>query len=302
MGVAFVGAALVRVALVRVALVAVALVAAAFFPPAILVALSESLPGTSAVAQRNDNRPPGHSPQVCNGYFRGGKDISAPKTAQSLSEFRLIDEPDSVEHWSMQNQVCPKNYAIYSLMVPGAAETKELGATIPVTGQCCRLPADDILTNDSILAFEACPENFVATGGSSVANCTECRKVIHCTRINTERYQLGSQVNGAFWGFRAGYWRNESILFRREIPAAIRYGAGRVNRWAWQAGGCLAFPFGGLLTGKQTRWCEDFVFQPLEFKGLPGDPSAGTPVEMFAECDSIDNEFQTSAACLRRFP
>ncbi len=195
---------------------------------------------------------------------------------------------------------CPRNYAYFSLDRTSAS--LQNGRNVKAVGDCCKLPAEDVLTESHISAFETCPTDFVATGGTFTDFYrNNSPSALRCTKINTERYQLGPAAPGVLWGVasQASFpFIEPRIIMRRAIPLAIRYGIGRKSRTYWSAAGCIGQPAGSLLTEKLGRGCANYIFRELQYRGAGSDPPAGTPVPIIPQCSEITDIFDPDAQCV----
>jgi hypothetical protein len=171
-------------------------------------------------------------------------------------------------------------------------------------GECCPLPAKDILTDTHIQVEKVCPENYVITGAPCIDRCEGAVENyvagFRCTRINTDRYRLAESTPGVYWGlgFSASY---KSTIGRNLIPAAIRHAIGRHGRFFWDTtDGCIGYPFGSLLVEKalDSGQCEDMSFRQLEYTGQDSSFVEGTPVKMYPDCVLIDDKFSPHAKCI----
>lgn len=197
-----------------------------------------------------------------------------------------------VEGWGEVHDSCPRGYAYFSFREPGRIETKP--ERVAVGGACCRLPAEDVLTEERVKSFGACPENFIGVGG-------DYRPPDHhallCARINTERYQLGPVTGGRYFGVGYSMAKHRTRIESAALPVALRYALGRSSYDKWIGEGCVGVRPGYLVTGKQPRTCETIEFRELQYAGRAGDPPAGTPVEMLPKCSKIENEFDAFSGC-----
>ncbi len=124
---------------------------------------------------------------------------------------------------------------------------------------------------------------------------------MRCTKINTARYQLGEARPGAYWGSGAAGWKGATRITWDNIPAAIRYANGREEQHRWDVDGCIGYPWGSLLAEKHSKYCSGMMFKQLQFKGLDGDPAAGTVVKMFPDCDDVANiDDPQKATCVKK--
>lgn len=187
------------------------------------------------------------------------------------------------QDWGYDYGNCPAHYAYYGVDDPaGVAYPPD---RIQAVMNCCPLPSKDILTDQHTFVLEECPPDHIATGSLRVGE----QYYMRCTQVNTERYQLGDQTEGWYWGDGAAGWQDSRRIEWENIPAAIRYSHGRVEKLRWDVDGCVGYPWGSLLTMKKSKYCSGFTFRQLQFAGMAGDPSAGTPVKMFPDCDEVIN-------------
>ena len=204
--------------------------------------------------------------------------------------------PGSVGKWGKPWGPCPKGYAL--LAMDDAAGPAYEQAQISVDGICCRLPSPDILTDEVAYAAAECPDGFIATGAKAGAEpCRICKKELHCTRINANRYQLGSVTPGAYWGEGLSM---RGLKMRAELalaPVGFRYALGRWTISRWDLDGCVGQPWGSLLINK-ARKCQSLRFRQLQYRGSGNDPLPGTPVKMFPDCKYLPNVFDPSAGCV----
>ena len=196
--------------------------------------------------------------------------------------------------WGNQLSPCPESYAIL-----GAEEgSREGRLRYAVDANCCPLPATDILGNEHVAVEESCPENFVMTGTlRQDESCADCPLKNRCTKINTERYQLSAARPGRYWGNGFSGRFQKERLQASDIPVGIRYGVTRTNYSDWSTDGCIGSPMGALLTKRVGKKCDDSDYRELLYRGIPGDPPAGTPVLMFPKCRKIENVFDPRSGC-----
>ena len=214
---------------------------------------------------------------------------------------------------------CPQGYALY-----GA--TPQPGNPPSFTGICCKLPKSDILTSEVSEHPYSCPAGSVVTGGrpKSILPCVRdlasckvdcdrahdaCRKkrrsaehLLRCTKLNLSRYQL-SRTNDVATVRLASHFsqRSVSLTPKRSIPLAIRYGIDRGSKYSWNYSVCAGRPWGSLFAGRlegRSKKCEAFLFDTLEYRGLPGDPPRGTPVKMFPDCEKLSDLYDPNAYCV----
>lgn len=192
------------------------------------------------------------------------------------------------------------------MLSPSGSSRFAAGKRVVLRATCCPLPASDILTNEHIVAEQSCPENFVATG--AMRECPEnvafedesstCSYPLRCTKLNMTRYQLGRREPGVFWGTGATFWKESKTILKSDIPLAIRLAMGRINKFSWVQSGCLGSPSGSLFVEKQSKRCHGMIYQQLLFRGLPGDPAAGTPVPMYPQCDTLNHKYSSQPECI----
>ncbi len=198
---------------------------------------------------------------------------------------------------------CPDGYA-YLGTVPmlGIASP---GKYLALMGDCCRI-ADDILTDTHEYQMESCPADHVATGARFEGK-DERRETwsMRCTKINTGRYQLAEPSEGYQWGLKKDfrhYLHNVKAIGWSRIPLGLRYGIGRVRNakpGKRRTDGCIGYPFGSLLVSKTHKLCHGIYFSQLQYRGAPGDPPAGTPVEIIPKCAAISDPNDRNATCIK---
>lgn len=194
---------------------------------------------------------------------------------------------------------CPTNHALYGVDDPGGPSKPS--ASIPTVMSCCPLPANDILTEEHVFSTEECPTGYVATGQKASGTADKGHVFeMRCTKINQDRYQLGQSTPSKYWGDGAAGWQGSGRIQWENIPAGIRFAHGRQSMEKWDVDGCASFPWGSLLTKKESKYCAGMHFSQLQFKGLPGDPNQGTPVKMFPDCDRVENiNNPAEATCIK---
>lgn len=193
---------------------------------------------------------------------------------------------------------CPDNYAFFGTVVPLGAQ--RAGRHISLLGYCCPLPAKDILLEDHLEEYEQCPDGYVATGSQAwQCRSEECQMLMRCTKINSERYQLGPAKTGIAWGIRGRYpWKEKKTIKRVELPIAVRWGLTRRGKIDRANEGCVGDPIGSLLAAKTSKRCKGFYFRQLQFRGRAGDPPAGTAVRMYPDCRDITDELDPEGVCI----
>ena len=227
-----------------------------------------------------------HTAAVCIGYHPG-------ESSRGNTGWGVSGAFDRESDWYR----CPKNYAVMGVVRP-SGQYKEI-SELQVFGTCCPLPAADILDISKVTEAVDCPKNSVVTG---FRNPISARRPFLCTSINSSRYRLGDSHGGIMWGLSAGaaiFGKENKIIRRDELPEAIRYGVTRETRTSWGEAGCVGSPIGSLLVGKAKKRCSGIYFRQLQYTGRGNDPSSGTPVKMYPQCDSISDVYSEVPACLR---
>jgi len=194
--------------------------------------------------------------------------------------------------WSAPN--CPPNHAIIGEDDLGSRRKDGPGENVPVLGNCCPLPFDDILTEKHYYSVtSACPENSLVTGASRADCQRHCS--VRCTEINTSKYKLGPERRSYYWhrtwrfNKAGGSWL-ESMRFN-DIPVAIRYSMSRETQKQWDIDGCVGVPFGSPLTRKETGRCSGFFHRQLLYLD-------GTPVPMVPRCLDVSDPYDPNATCV----
>lgn len=251
-----------------------------------------------------------HQPKICTGFVPFADDFTY------LGSSRPWDDP--------QHTSCPPNQAIFSAMpylkrdISGS-EAKFVGLVI----NCCPLPANDILTKGVTYSNSNCPPGSIATGASVAEILPECAELqekskrtkekvrfcnrrhselpkrLHCTKVNTDRYQLATP-EPAYRRALSGHIGSLQDTFTTwaAIPLGLRYGLGRMSQYDWRDPTCVAYPWGGILVGKLGKGCRYLRYSQLQFRGLKGDPPQGTPVKMFPDCIKIENPESKTPRCI----
>lgn len=246
----------------------------------------------------------------CNRASQDSKRVSAPP-AQSAKDHSpklcLAWNPDTElfgwNSWEERSeQFCPINHAIYAL-------DDQPSGSGPIqysyfAANCCPLPANDILTTETILVYDRCPENYIITGSVYQPTMTS-RPItsVRCTKINTARYRLGPSRTGVYWGVGSGihsYSEKQPIKIS-DVPAAIRSSIGRTGFSGWDTDGCIGSPPGSLITKRSVSPCSGSEFRELLFRGIGDDPVDGTRVKMFPDCARISDIFDQNAICINDF-
>ncbi len=175
---------------------------------------------------------------------------------------------------------CPPNYAVISTLRDSRQQVDA----------CCRLPHPDILTERRIFTPGPCPEDSIVTG-------FEYPSMFQCTTVNTDRYRLVGDAKGVHWGFGRARHEEEYSIQKTDIPISFRGALGRKSFQHWDHEGCVGYPWGALLVSRSHGGCGSEQYRRLVYRGIEGDPKAGTPVAMFPECVSGVNAFDPNAGC-----
>lgn len=237
--------------------------------------------------------------------------LGAPEVSQAEPKVCTGFLPDT-KRWGNQLQhdklFCPPHFAFFGTAKP-VGENGE--ATAIVAGTCCPLPETDILVDSHSFASGHCPEDTVATGirvneGSTVTADTtpqNRRFELRCTKINTDRYQLGQSLPGALWGFDLAsgpyFWKEDFTLKTADLPPAIRAGLERHDYQEFSRNGCVGMPFGSLLVAKTGKRCKSLFFRQLQYRGIAADPAQATPVAMYPDCRYISDPFSPDPECVK---
>ena len=177
---------------------------------------------------------------------------------------------------------------------------------------CGVLPADDILSSNPaelnvMRKSGSCNANEIITGALYLAS--DGTSYVLCSKINTARYKLGNRFTPSYWGSGSGGSNGAMYKIDKSIiPAEMRYTLGRVYlpdvpgytaTNFWDGDGCVGYLPGnapgyqwGFIFVKYNRTPHDCGFMSvvqLQYAGAPGDPAAGTGVNMFPQhCSSLD--------------
>lgn len=221
------------------------------------------------------------------------------KAINSSDEARVCVSYNGENHpspWGYpEHNDCTKGHAAISVVRAVSNEFDQRHKNV----NCCEMRYSDILLDDHIIINEICPQDYVVTSDTYLKpDCLGCPLDVRCTRINTDRYQLGPATEGAYWGLGSNTWKMRHAFLRRDLPMSIRYALGRVSEFNWTNQGCFGYPFGSLLTSVEGRECHQFTFRQLQYRGMKGDPKQGTPVKLFADCRRISSEFDRDPKCI----
>ena len=225
--------------------------------------------------------------QIVGQAIRIGPDASGPYVCTGFN-------PIANRKWFSYGAMCPENFAYVGADDLGGPSVAR--DSLRVVGKCCRLPQPDLLTSEQTESEYECPEESIAVGLRGDIHCAECPKKLVCRALNTDRYKLGPITFGRYFG--TGFnsrWYDQTIN-EADIPLAIRQGIVRNTYSHDQVDGCLGIPFGSVLTSKGKR-CDDFHFRQIQYRGANGDPTPGTPVEMFPDCNELSNPLSPLSGC-----
>lgn len=242
--------------------------------PALFIFLSLNTALSEVSSQGN----PALTPKICSGIY------------QLATESSTTPKRGLVRSGS-----CPANHALFSVRTPTVSRYTA-ASDIPVSGFCCPLPSNDILTNVTTTHTVSCPKNSIATGISS-KGCDSCSNALLCTEVNTQRYIVSDSSPGVVWGVSSNPWKSGASLQEADIPPALRYGVNRIDNYADILNGCVAFPFGGVLAGKANKRCSGFTFRHLYFSGIGNDPK-GVAVPMFPTCTVVVDIYSATPRCI----
>lgn len=218
--------------------------------------------------------PPAQGPFVCTGF-----------------------NPAGLVKWPARSHRCAAGYAFFAADdLGGPRRPKD---EMAFSGSCCRLPSDDILTDEVVLSETDCPESTVAVGVESDEGCVSCRWRFACQKLNLERYRLGPSIPGRYFGSGVAGKSSADGIAEHDIPLAIRPGALRWSYAKQQVDGCVGMPFGSVAVSR-GRACGEIFFRQIQYAGRDGDPKAGTPVKMYPECAALDDPFSPTAGCIVR--
>ncbi len=242
--------------------------------------------------------PAGHEPRVCSGFNSGAK------------KWGMVgSDPRS------DGNDCPRGHAWFAVAAGLKREFASGPDFVSISGSCCPLPADDILTDEHLTTFSSCPDGYVATGASLEKRPPICesddfyaclhasyqtRTKLRCTRINQQRYALSAVKPGTTISLTHHLRESfEQRVARSRMPVSMRYGLGRTSQTTWVDRACVGSPPGALFVGRDDKRCSKVYFRILEFRGVAADPSPGTRVQMVPNCLAISDPLDPKADCLR---
>ena len=206
------------------------------------------------------------------------------------------DVEEALRWGSASPEPCPDGYAFFGQDdPPGGSTSFSPGNVVAVNGSCCKLPFPDILTDQHLYnVLDRCPDGYIATGGSASETCGRFCSM-RCTKINTDKYQLGEPFPSLYWTrkWSAVAWGGGQALRKdwEEIPVAIRQSIGRLGTSKFDVDGCVGYPFGSLLVEKTRKSCDGFIYRQLLFKD-------GTPVPVYSPClEFVDPRAEELQCC-----
>ncbi len=229
-------------------------------------------------------------PRICLGYKPLG-----PSREGGITPYSHLERIK----WLGTYSFCPEGYAVFGVArIKRGYDGKLLRSA---QGRCCALPSKDILTKESTFEKSQCPEGAILTGFIDREKHLSDGPEIRCTKINSSRYRLGEPEPGVFWGAAFGMRseRNRSTLLK--IPVAFREGATRESFRGRNLSGCFGGANASIMTSIAGRSCREHSVRQLLYTGeRAGDPPAGTPVQIFPDCERIGNAYDPRSGCYRK--
>lgn len=252
----------------------------AMFARAVFLSLASAAIPTLASAQPAAETLSPHLPRICTGFNQ-----SSNSWGGTANEF---------------SRECGPNEAFMAIRMAGPDPQTRFKEK--VWGNCCALPAADILIDRHVWVDEICPPETIVTGICETNLPASCQSgKFRCTSINTNRYSLDPEQTGVFWGFssRSSFsWRERKRIKRSDIPVALRNGATKISQYMSAVWGCIGEPAGSLYAGSVGIRCVQSSFRTLRFKGLNGDSPEGTPVTMLPDCRRLSDEEDPGMQCI----
>ncbi len=203
--------------------------------------------------------------------------------------------PHGDELWG-RTKVCPSGYAAVSID-DGFGKGAEKGLPSWTLLSCCRLPSADILTGRTIKAEMSCPNNYVVIGTDESEILPNKSYPLICAEINTNRYFLGKETNGVYWGSGQSLRGEKTFLPSNQIPISAFYGVASAKFRDLEDDGCLGDPVGSLMVGRGVGDCTKHAFRSLLYRGQQGDPAKGAPVQIFPKCSTMENPYDPTSGC-----
>lgn len=184
--------------------------------------------------------------------------------------------------------ICPVNHIVLALDDRPSAEGPASWTT------CCRLPRDDILTAEEVIvpAHEMrCPPGTLYTGGwlKTWKSCPGC---LRCTKVNTDRYELGAELSGEYFGRGMSRPFLTSDRSRHSLPLEVRYGVGRILSDDWDADGCISPDLDSALVSTSSEQCGETRFRAL----LERTGGSLKRVQILPRCRRLDNPLAPGSA------
>lgn len=130
---------------------------------------------------------------------------------------------------------------------------------------------------------------------------TPARIDLLCGFLDTTRFTLSEPQLGAEVSSNRGHLGElvdevRGIDSRRlpvsRIPAAFRYGVGRMGRTRWNFPACIGMPFEGILVGRFGKRCVEHEFANVL------DRETGKPVPLFPPCAQVRDPLDPGTGCL----
>lgn len=234
-----------------------------------------------------------------------GLALNGSKEGAAICLGYLPHRLSSYDKWGMiEDGDCPSGYAITAveffqdakrLLLPFA---KTITESPPIRATCCKLPYNDIITDEQAISSHSCPENYIATGLRKVDQ-TEHQTQLLCSKINLSKYQLGPETQGIYWGSGVDRSQQTPWTSRERLPAAFAESVGRINFEHWGIEGCLGAPWGSFLTSSALNRCSAFGFRELLYKNASTNGTIPNPhpVQIFPNCKAIKNSFDPLTVC-----
>ena len=154
---------------------------------------------------------------------------------------------------------CPESYALYTMDDMGSHDS------VPGSYACCPLPARDILLASGAFQsrYQTCQADEVMTGAIDTSG------NIYCSKINTVRYALRVGTV-AYTGSGSGGAGGAKVS-QDSLPPTLR----ALVIGPLGSDGCIAMPFGSLMTKQGGKRCTDTSSATLY------EISTNAPVKMF---------------------
>lgn len=207
----------------------------------------------------------------------------------------LAFTPGYERRWGLVgDRSCPEDYAY--MAADDGAGTRGNSERLWTNALCCRLPRG-VLTRERMEVPFECPDGWVGSGGRNSSDDQDSLKPLICTKINTDRFRLGPNVPGSYWGAGQSMRGQDRVRSLSEIPIAIREAIQRRTFHEFDLDGCVGDPPGSLLINKGRGVCRTFSFRQILYRGVPGDPPDGTPVQLLPHCSALENGYDPGSGC-----